>query len=111
MERPRASSETDDSNKGYLMQSDNGRGHLSARQAWDEYHGPVAEAKRQDSTWASTKARNRAYQRRGQLVKLIMARAEKEKQSIEPILDTLTTSYKGRSINFAREQFLASSKE
>ncbi|KAF8908740.1 hypothetical protein BGZ58_006074, partial [Dissophora ornata] len=78
----------DEKFKGYVMLADNGQ--LTVCQAWDEYHGPIAAARRQDSSWPYTTARRRALQRRQQFIALIKANAEEDGHSTEAV-ETLRT--------------------
>ncbi|KAG0206279.1 hypothetical protein BGX31_002819 [Mortierella sp. GBA43] len=83
------------------MAPDNGS--LTIRQAWNEYHGPISEAKLADPKWPYTAARSKAYRRRRELITLIEAKAQADGRSIEVVLATLEETYKDRTINSFEE--------
>ncbi|KAG0346662.1 hypothetical protein BGZ54_005136, partial [Gamsiella multidivaricata] len=81
---------------------------------WDEYHGPIAAARQQDSDWPFTPARRKALQRWQQFIGLVKVRMEEEKEkeeghsveSLQNFLDAMTAQYKNKTINSIREEFL-----
>ena len=100
---------------GYKMLPDDGR--LTIRQAWDEFHGPVAEAIKGDKTWPYTDKRKKGYRRRRQFVQLLKAEAARRKQDVAMFVDQISKEKEGRSINSVfielkkREERMALGKE
>lgn len=92
---------SDPSTKGYLMLPDNKS--LTLRVLWTEYHGPIAEAKKNDPAYPYTQARKKALQRRSQVVDAIEAMAGKDEVPVESVIATLGVTYKDKTINFVRE--------
>lgn len=100
--------EADDRVKGYIMKPDNGQ--ITVKQAWDEFHGPIAEAKNRDKKWPYTSSRKRAYHRRKQFIELIKGMAE-DGQPSEAFLDEVSEKYRGRTINNVLEELKQLSKD
>ncbi|GJJ69217.1 hypothetical protein EMPS_01563 [Entomortierella parvispora] len=85
--------------------------NLTLRILWTEYHGPIAEAKKNDPAYPYTQARKKALQRRTQLVDNIEAMAKKNEVPVESIIATLGVTYKDKTINFIREDLRKKQKQ
>ncbi|KAF9180590.1 hypothetical protein BGZ51_006094 [Haplosporangium sp. Z 767] len=69
------SSESNERVKSYIMLSDSGES-LTVRQAWDEFHDPIAQAKRMDPAWPYTLLRKKLYSRRRKFINLTKENAK-----------------------------------
>ncbi|KAF9177002.1 hypothetical protein BGZ50_009332 [Haplosporangium sp. Z 11] len=78
-------------------------GSLTVRQTWDEFHGPIAQAKRIDPAWPYTLPRKKLSNRRRKFINLIKVNAKGD-QSIETVVDAPTVTHKGQSINSILQQ-------
>ncbi|KFH69369.1 hypothetical protein MVEG_04182 [Podila verticillata NRRL 6337] len=88
----------------YIMHPD--KGTWTLRNAWDEYHGPLARAYADShKSWVETQKRQ--YRRRTELIELIRKKATREARTIDSLLDSM--DYKGMSINAVKELLKAES--
>ncbi|CAO3565015.1 unnamed protein product [Mortierella alpina] len=83
--------------QGYRMLPDDGR--LTIRQAWDEFHGPVAEAIKHDRKWPYSDKRKKSYRRRREFIRLLQMEADENGIDITVFVNQLSIEKKGRSIN------------
>ncbi|KAH7030280.1 hypothetical protein BKA57DRAFT_226050 [Linnemannia elongata] len=90
----------------YMMHPD--KGAWTLRNAWDEYHGPLARAYTEShKSWGENQKRQ--YRRRTELIEQIRKKAAKEAKPIDSILDC--EDYKGMSINAVKELLKAESSK
>ncbi|KAF9969939.1 hypothetical protein BGZ75_002525, partial [Mortierella antarctica] len=82
---------------GYKMLPDDGR--LTIRQAWDEFHGPVAEAIKHDKKWPYSDKRKKSYRRRREFIRLLQTEAAEKGIDITVFVNQLSIEKKSRSIN------------
>lgn len=83
------------------MKADNGS--FTVQQAWDEYYGPIALAKQQDNKWPFTPARKKAFRRRRLFMEMIANKAKYEGRDVVEVVDSLTKTNMGKTINTIRE--------
>lgn len=82
----------------YIMRPD--KGAWTLRNAWDEYHGPLARAYADShKTWGENQKRQ--YRRRTELIELIRKKAASEAKTIDSIL--ACKDYTGMSVNAVKE--------
>ncbi|KAF9999945.1 hypothetical protein BGZ79_006470 [Entomortierella chlamydospora] len=85
-------------------------GFLTIREAWDEFHGPIAQARSYDSRWPFNRNADRRYRRRAEFINIIKARAEKAGQSSDFYLSEFEKKYSGRTINSILEELKREAK-
>lgn len=95
--------------RGYIMRADSKQ--FTIRQMWDEFHGPVSEAKEQDPAWPYTSARSKLFRRRRQMVELLKQMAVYKGQPVEKVIDETSERCEGFTINAIRLLLLAEKKE
>ncbi|KAF9921924.1 hypothetical protein BGZ67_000179 [Mortierella alpina] len=89
--------ERDLSSKGYIMMRDDGK--LTVQKAWDEFHGPIADAKSADKNWPYVESGRRAFRRRRQFVRLVEEIAAEKQQDIKVFVEFLTEDAKSRGLS------------
>jgi hypothetical protein len=100
-----ATSSSDMEIKGYRMKPDPKGGALSVREAWDEYHGAVADALRSNPKWPYTSKRRQYLNRRRRFINLVIQIAREENKNINEYVDFLSAGeYKGMTVNKIAEQ-------
>ncbi|KAF9944770.1 hypothetical protein BGZ70_004355, partial [Mortierella alpina] len=82
---------------GYKMLPDDGR--LTIRQAWDEFHGPVAEAIKHDKKWPYSDKRKKTYRRRREFIRLLQTEAAEKGIGAMVFVNQISIEKKDRSIN------------
>ncbi|KAF9198321.1 hypothetical protein BGZ49_000877 [Haplosporangium sp. Z 27] len=85
--------------EGYIMRPDLKNGTLSVREAWNEYHDPIAKARNEDTKWPYTSRRKQYYNRRKRFIELLKRIALKEMKDIDEFVDSISEKYKNSTIN------------
>ncbi|CAO3571403.1 unnamed protein product [Mortierella alpina] len=85
------------SSKGYIMMRDDGK--LTVQKAWDEFYGPIADAKSADKDWPHGESGRRALRRRRQFVRLVEEIAAEKQQDIKAFVEFLTKDAKNRGLS------------
>lgn len=93
----RQEQEDDVASEGYIMMRDDGK--LTVQKAWDEFHGPIADAKSADKNWPYVESGRRAYRRRRQFVRLVEEIAAEKQQDIKVFVEFLTIDAKNRGLS------------
>lgn len=95
--------------RGYIMRADSKQ--FTIQEMWDEFHGPVSEAKKQDPAWPYTSARSKLFRRRRQLVELLKQVAQHKDEPIEKVVNDTSERCEGVTVNVIRLTLLAEKKE
>lgn len=86
----------------YQMKEDNGK--LTLKEAWDEFFGPISQAKSLDARWPYVAATDRRYRRRAEFVRQVQEEARLCNRECDNVLDELVRKFPKKSVHYVSSQ-------